>query len=129
MKTPLLIVIILLTIQIFTQADVRFVSKTGTATPPYLTWETASDSIQKCLDICDNGDTVYVGNGVYKESLIINKQIALIGSSMDSTVIDGRGLAFKLLKLTNFLTHIKSFTIHGINPTMAGHSTLFPTEY
>ncbi len=33
-----------------------------------------------------------MANGVYKENLIINKEIALIGSSMDSTVIDGTAL-------------------------------------
>ena len=72
-------------------ATVRYVSKTGSSTPPYTSWATASDSIQKCINICQSGDTVYVANGVYKETLIINKQIALIGSSMDSTVIDGTG--------------------------------------
>ena len=73
-------------------ATVRYVSKTGTSTPPYTSWATASDSIQKCINICQNGDTVYVANGVYKETLIVNKEIALIGSSMDSTVIDGQEL-------------------------------------
>jgi len=73
-------------------SGIHFVSKTGTSTPPYLTWETASDSIQKCIYACNDGDTVYVANGIYKESLLINKSIALIGSSMDSTVIDGRGI-------------------------------------
>ncbi|MBP9583464.1 MAG: right-handed parallel beta-helix repeat-containing protein [Ignavibacterium sp.] len=70
----------------------RYVSKTGTSTPPYTSWQTASDSIQKCINICVDGDTVYVANGVYKENLVINKYISLIGSSMDSTVIDGTGL-------------------------------------
>ncbi len=73
-------------------ATVRFVSKTGTSTPPYTTWQTAADSIQKCINICVDGDTIYVANGVYKENLIINTAISLIGSSMDSTVIDGRGM-------------------------------------
>ena len=96
-------------------AGVRYVSKTGLSTPPYLTWETAADSIQKCLDICDNGDTVYVGNGVYHESLILNKNIWLIGISMDSTVIDGTDLA--QYTITNPITipslNVKNFTILG----------------
>ncbi|MEJ2103830.1 MAG: hypothetical protein P8X47_04545, partial [Ignavibacteriaceae bacterium] len=41
-------------------ATVRFVSKTGNSTPPYLTWETAADSIQKCINIYVFGDTIYV---------------------------------------------------------------------
>jgi hypothetical protein len=69
-------------------ATIRYVSKTGTSTPPYTSWETASDSIQKCINICVDGDTIYVANGVYYESIYIDKTINLWGSSMDSTVID-----------------------------------------
>ena len=67
---------------------VRYVSKTGTSTPPYTSWETAADSIQKAVNIADVGDTIYVAIGVYYESVYIDKTINLWGSSMDSTVID-----------------------------------------
>src|SRR5690606_38502554 len=62
------------------------------STPPYTSWTTAADSIQKCINICVDGDTIYVANGIYKENLVINTAVSLIGSSMDSTVIDGRGM-------------------------------------
>ncbi|MFZ2865614.1 MAG: hypothetical protein WA440_12745, partial [Ignavibacteriaceae bacterium] len=52
-------------------ATVRYVSKSGTSTPPYTSWQTAADSIQKCINICSFGDTVYVANGVYKEQVIM----------------------------------------------------------
>src|SRR5690554_2376890 len=74
------------------QATIRYVSKTGSSILFYTTWETAADSIQKAIDICLPGDTVLVANGVYYENLVINTPISLIGSSMDSTVIDGRGM-------------------------------------
>ena len=90
MKISPQIIILLFTIQIFIQADVRYVSKTGSNTPPYLTWETAADSIQKCINICNSGDTVYVGNGTYKEKIIMKAGISLIGSGMDSCIIDTR---------------------------------------
>ena len=94
MKAKQLLLYLLLTAHCgLMTATVRYVSKTGSATPPYTSWTTASDSIQKCINICQAGDTVYVANGVYKENLVINTEIVLIGSSMDSTVIDGRGLA------------------------------------
>ncbi|MBK7629407.1 MAG: hypothetical protein IPJ23_01550 [Ignavibacteriales bacterium] len=80
------------TFYIEAQATIRYVSKTGTSTPPYTSWQTAADSIQKCISICVDGDTIYVANGIYKENLVINTTISLIGSSMDSTVIDGTGL-------------------------------------
>ncbi len=70
-------------------ATIRYVSKTGSSTPPYTNWATAADSIQKCINICEDGDTIYVANGVYYESLVVNKILTLIGSSMDSTIVDG----------------------------------------
>ena len=48
-----------------THATKRFVSKTGSSTPPYTSWETAADSIQKCINISQFGDTIYVANGIY----------------------------------------------------------------
>ena len=71
-------------------ATVRFVSKTGSSTPPYITWETAADSIQKCINICVFGDTIYVANGVYEEQVVMIPGLSLIGAGMDSCVVDSR---------------------------------------
>ncbi len=73
-------------------ATIHYVSHNGSNTPPYLTWETAADSIQSAINVCAPGDTVIAANGVYYESIIIDLQIYLLGSSMDSTIIDGFGL-------------------------------------
>ena len=96
--------------------EIRYVSHTGTSTPPYTTWETAADSIQKAINICNAGDTVIVANGVYNENLVINTQIWLIGSGMDSTLIDGSGLANRTI---NFISggSLELFKIIG---TMEG---------
>ncbi len=74
-------------------ATIRYVSHTGNSTPPYTSWTTAADSIQKCIDYSFDGDTIIVANGTYYESLVVDKYLSLIGSSMDSTIIDGTGLA------------------------------------
>ncbi len=75
-------------------ASVRYVSHQGSSTPPYTSWETAADSIQKCIDYSAAGDTIYVANGVYKEKIIVqNKFLTLIGSSQDSCIVDVRDLA------------------------------------
>ncbi len=95
------------------QATVRYVSKTGTNTPPYTSWETAANSIQKCINVCVDGDTVYVANGVYKEFLVINSAIFLFGMSMDSTVIDGRGLGPYYTIRANADQTINGFTLIG----------------
>jgi hypothetical protein len=73
-------------------ATVRYVSKTGSSTPPYTTWATAADSIQKCINFSKGGDTIYVANGTYKEYIRMIPNIALIGSGIDSCIIDTRGL-------------------------------------
>ena len=72
-------------------ATVRYVSKTGSSTPPYTTWETAADSIQKCINICVFGDTIYVANGVYQEQVVMIPGLSLIGSGTDSCIVDSRG--------------------------------------
>ena len=78
------------TFYIEAQATIRYVSKTGSSIPPYTSWQTAADSIQKCINICSFGDTVYVANGVYQEQIIMIPGLSLIGAGMDSCVIDTR---------------------------------------
>jgi hypothetical protein len=73
-------------------ATIRYVSKTGSSVPPYITWETAADSIQKCINICVFGDTIYVANGIYQEQVVMIAGLSLIGAGMDSCVIDSRNI-------------------------------------
>ena len=125
LKLFLLFIIYNLSFYIVATATIRYVSKTATSTPPYTSWATASDSIQKCINICQNGDTVYVANGIYKETIIVNREIALIGSSMDSTVINAIGLASN--KVIEFRTHatIKYLNVIGRNKNEANTYCLF----
>jgi len=71
-------------------STVRYVSKTGNSTPPYLTWETAADSIQECINVCVFGDTIYVANGVYQEQVVMIPGLSLIGTGTDSCIVDSR---------------------------------------
>jgi len=88
----LLVITLALFFQTTLSAEIRFVSKTGSSVPPYTTWATASDSIQKCIDFSVAGDTIYVANGVYKEKVIITKSLTVIGGGIDSCIIDTREL-------------------------------------
>ena len=46
-------------------------------------------SIQEALDAADAGDTVFVAEGVYKVSLALRDDVALIGASAERTVLQG----------------------------------------
>ena len=44
-------------------------------------------SIQEAIDKSKRGDTVFVKNGTYKETLKITKAISLIGQAVDKAII------------------------------------------
>jgi len=95
-------------------AEVRYVSKTGSSTAPYTTWETACDSLQKCFDYCNNGDTVYVDRGIYSEIISLdNRVLTIIGIDADECIIDGTGLIGKAIPGTSF--YQKNGIINFIN--------------
>ena len=100
-------------------AVTHYVSKTGSNLPPYTSWATAADSIQKAVDVSVSGDTVRVGSGVYAESLILSNGVYLIGSGIDSTTIDGRGIAQYLIQ-TSDTNWIEGFWIRVIGPGSVG---------
>ncbi len=88
-------------------STIRYV-KAGNITPvpPYLTWATASDSIQKVVDICLSGDTILIGTGVYPQ--IVNSDhfgsdLTIFGVDVDSCIIDVSGFPLEpLLKVFRF---------------------------
>jgi outer membrane protein OmpA-like peptidoglycan-associated protein len=47
-------------------------------------------TIQRALGEADEGDTVYVRNGVYKENITLIDDVILMGQDKKSTIIDGR---------------------------------------
>jgi OOP family OmpA-OmpF porin len=48
-------------------------------------------SIQKALDEANDGDTVYVQSGTYRESVVMKDNVFLIGQDAQNTVIRGNG--------------------------------------
>jgi hypothetical protein len=88
-----LLLLIFLFTTLNTFATIRYVSKTGSSTPPYLSWDTAADSIQKCINVSSYGDTIYVGSSVYIEAISMINGLSIIGSGWDSCIIDTRTIA------------------------------------
>ena len=93
-------------------ATIHYVQHGQGNIPPYLSWTDAADSIQSAINVCSSGDTVLVANGVYPENLVIDTSIYLIGSSMDSTIIDGAGLGNTTILYYENL-YIENFNLLG----------------
>ncbi|MBK6682787.1 MAG: hypothetical protein IPG53_23750 [Ignavibacteriales bacterium] len=117
MKATLFTTILFLLISLPGYSTIRYV-KAGNPTPsyPYTTWATASDSIQKVVDICLSGDTILIGTGVYPQ--IVNSEhygrgLTILGVDIDSCIIDVSGFPLepllKVFRFTDDLT-IKNLT-------------------
>ncbi len=58
--------------------DIRFVSPSSEdPSYPYDRWDNAGHTIQEVIDASDAGDTIFVANGTYRESIVINRDITL----------------------------------------------------
>ncbi len=106
-KTILFSILLFLVLSAQCFPTIRYV-KAGNTTPsyPYTTWATASDSIQKVVDICLSGDTILIGSGVYPQ--IVNSEnfgrdLTIFGVDVDSCIIDVSGFPLEpLLKVFTF---------------------------
>ncbi len=92
-RTLLLILTFLIFNSSLLIATVRYVSHSGSNTPPYTSWATAADSIMSAINISVFGDTIYVANGVYEEQVVMIPGLSLIGAGMDSCVVDTRNFS------------------------------------
>jgi len=75
--------------------------------------------IQDAINNSKNGDTIYIWNGVYFESIIINKSITLIGNGSKNTIINGSGFD-EVVFVTSDYVNISGFTITGSGPQKFG---------
>jgi len=69
-------------------------------------------TIQNAIDSADDNDVIYVYNGEYQESLIINKSITLIGENNENTIIDAGGEDY-VIKLNTDNIKITGFTLQN----------------
>jgi len=67
--------------------------------------------IQDAINDSSDGDTVFVYNGTYYESINIGNSIILQGEDKFSTIIDGRGILYNLIGIDKGDTHIFGFTV------------------
>ncbi len=72
-----------------TYAQIHFVSKSGSNTPPYISWNTAAHKIQDAINASNRGDTVLVGVGDYFDSIRVDKRLTIIGERLEETIVRG----------------------------------------
>ena len=94
--TLLLVVIFLTSLVTLQPALVKAQSKTIVVPDDYST-------IQAAIDHANAGDTVFVRDGIYNETLVVNKTISLVGEDRDLTIIDAQK------------SHSPAITIQGSN--------------
>ena len=69
-------------------------------------------SIQEAINDALDGDTILVGEGIYNESLLINKSVTLMGKNKDTTIIDGSKTGDVIFISADFV-NISGFTIRN----------------
>jgi parallel beta-helix repeat protein len=78
--------------------------------------------IQDAINTANEGDTVFVHNGTYREHVFVNKSISLIGENSRGTVIDGNASeylpALEVFNITNVV--VMNFTVR--NTTMSSEA-------
>ncbi|KAB2909338.1 MAG: hypothetical protein F9K26_04080 [Ignavibacteriaceae bacterium] len=88
MKTRRIFTLLIVTVMMFSlNAETRYVSKTGSSTPPYTSWATAADSIMTAMRFSEFGDTIVVGDGIFTESVRCIPGVVLLGSGWENTWI------------------------------------------
>ena len=84
-----------------------YVSVSGNDEQDGSSWATAKQSIQVAIDAAKDGDTVFISEGVYNQTIVLKKAIHLFGGysaetgernhEIYSTIIDGTGLDKQLI--------------------------------
>ncbi len=80
--------------------------------------------IQDAIDAASDGDIIYVEAGIYRESLVINKPLILIGEDPKRTLIDGEARDYTVLvKGEDIVITGLTITGGGIEAGIAGRGT------
>jgi len=90
--------------------DIIFVDKNNTIGPWDGTIHNPYQKINDAISNSENKDIIYILGGEYKESIIIDKEIALIGEDQNKTIINANNQEFGLKILTDNVL-IKDLTI------------------
>jgi parallel beta-helix repeat protein len=73
-------------------------------------------TINAALGGAINGDTIFVRNGIYNETLTVNKAVSLIGENRETTIINGQ-ITRTVLAVQHDNVNVTGFTVvYGFTP-------------
>ena len=78
------------------------------------------ESIQEAIDSAESGDIIFVHAGTYRERVVVNKRVSLIGEDKHNTIIDWNGTG-SVVHVTADNTLIANFTL-----TLASRASAYP---
>ena len=87
-KTSVTVVVLLALLSIGT-LGVILNGKLAAANPPIIVVPTESATIQEAINMANEGDIIKVKTGTYRENVVVDKSIALIGDGKNVTFIEG----------------------------------------
>ena len=84
-------------------------------------------TIQAAINAATAGDTIFVRNGTYHESIIITKPLSLVGENNSDTIINGGGVygVQAVVEVQSDNVTVAGFTITGSDP-LSGCGVLLP---
>jgi parallel beta-helix repeat protein len=68
-------------------------------------------SIQDAINASTKNHTIFVFSGIYKENIIINKTVNIVGENVNTTIIDGKGSSDVIYISIDGKANISGFTI------------------
>ncbi|HEY4674499.1 MAG TPA: hypothetical protein VIH48_00425, partial [Candidatus Bathyarchaeia archaeon] len=69
-------------------------------------------TMREAINFANDGDTVYVRNGIYPETVFVNKSVLLMGENKSGTIIDGDGNG-TVLSISAEEAVVQGFTIRN----------------
>ncbi|GJQ61004.1 MAG: hypothetical protein SCALA702_00570 [Melioribacteraceae bacterium] len=104
-------------------------NKTGSCEYPYTSWETACDSIRPVIETANDGDTIYVGEGVFIDTLDIYKELTIIGLGIDKSIINCDNLRPNFINVYASQLVLKNLKLIGTETqSITRYSVLIYTE-
>ena len=85
-------------------------------------------SIQEAINNANEGAAIFVSSGLYIEHVTVNKSIALVGESKDTTIIDGAGGGTIFYVKANNIS-ISDFTIRYCGCACSGYCGVYVEGY